>query len=111
MSRFVDTLAGSLPYGSRRKLGVAIGVATAPRMLLLDEPAAGLGEHEAAELGDVIKGLIPTGVTPVIIDHDMSFVLPLVEHVVVLDAGQNIWEGAPHAVRSADAVRKVYFGE
>jgi branched-chain amino acid transport system ATP-binding protein len=102
--------ADSLPYGSQKRLGAAMAVATGARVLLLDEPGAGLGSEETAELSALIRRVRDSGRTLVLIDHDMSFVLPLSDRVSVLDAGRLIFDGSPSEVVNDPQVISVYLG-
>src|SRR5205814_10234517 len=89
-------LARNLAYGQQRRLEIARALATEPKVLLLDEPAAGMNPRERAELADRIRWLRKDlGVTILLIEHDMKFVMGICERIVVLDHGQIIAEGAP----------------
>ena len=110
LTGLADVRAGDLPYGSQRKLGVAVALATSPRLLLLDEPAAGLSDEASGDLATLIRTVRNESVTVVVIDHDMPFVLPLADRVVVLDAGKKLFEGTPDEVRSHAKVVEVYLG-
>jgi branched-chain amino acid transport system ATP-binding protein len=99
-----------LSYGSQKRLGVAMAIATGARVLLLDEPGAGLGATEASALAVQIQDARRDGRTVVIIDHDMGFVLPLSDRVVVLDVGRIIFEGSPADVVHDELVVSVYLG-
>jgi ABC-type branched-subunit amino acid transport system ATPase component/ABC-type branched-subunit amino acid transport system permease subunit len=100
-----------LPYGQLRLLGVAAAIACRPHLLLLDEPAAGLAPNDAAALRNVILQARDRGVTVVVIDHDMSFLLPLCDRVTVLDGGCKLAEGEPDAVADDPSVIAAYLGE
>jgi len=101
----------ALPYGRRRLVGVARSVALDPGILLLDEPAAGLGGSESRELGDVITRLARTGDMGILlVEHDVDLVMGICDRVVVLDFGRKIAEGSPHDVRSDQAVIDAYLG-
>jgi ABC-type branched-subunit amino acid transport system ATPase component len=103
-------VCGELPYGSQRKLGVAIGLATRPRLMLLDEPAAGLSDADAEDLARLIQALPGQGVSVACIDHNLPFLLPIADRVVVLDAGRKIFDGEPRAARRSPAVVEAYLG-
>ena len=101
-----------LPYGQRRLLAIARAVATEPGVLLLDEPAAGLGDHETAELAHLVRRLADDwGIAVLLVEHDMNFVMSTCDHIVVLDFGRQISEGSPEEVRSDPKVIAAYLGE
>ena len=103
-------LAGSLPLGTQRLLEIARALASDPVLLVLDEPAAGLRRKEKQALGDLLKRLRAEGVTILIVEHDMDFVMKLVDRLVVMDFGSKLVEGAPAAVRADPAVQAAYLG-
>jgi ABC-type branched-subunit amino acid transport system ATPase component len=100
----------SLPYGLKKRLGVAMAVATGAKVLLLDEPGAGLGDSETAAMSDLIRALRSDGKTILLVDHNMRFVLPLSDRVVVLDQGRVIFAGPPEEARRNQAVVDTYLG-
>ncbi len=101
-----------LPYGQRRLLAIARAVATQPSVLLLDEPAAGLSDVETAELAHLVRRLaVDWGIAVLLIEHDMTFVMSVCDHIVVLDFGTQISEGSPQEVRRDPAVIAAYLGE
>lgn len=110
LAAVADSSAGDLPFGYLRQLGVALSLAVRPRLLLLDEPAAGLNPAEGAELRRVLLDLHRSGMTLVIVDHDMDFLLPLVKRIVVLASGKKLAEGPPQEIRTHPAVIEVYLG-
>jgi branched-chain amino acid transport system permease protein len=103
-------LAGSLPLGTQRILEIARALAADPVLLVLDEPAAGLRRKEKQELGDLLRKLRAEGVTILIVEHDMDFVMKLVDRLVVMNFGSKLTEGEPAAVRADPAVQAAYLG-
>lgn len=103
--------AGSLPYGRQKLLGVNMALTLGPKMVLLDEPGAGISDEEQDELADVIRRMTANGLTMCIVDHDMDFVLPLVGRAVVMESGAIIFTGLPSDAFKSDRVRASYFGE
>lgn len=105
-------LVQDLPYGKRRLLAIARAVATQPGVLLLDEPAAGLGDSETAELAHLVRRLADDwGIAVLLVEHDMNFVMSVCDHIVVLDFGAKISEGTPAQVRNDPQVVAAYLGE
>jgi branched-chain amino acid transport system ATP-binding protein len=105
-----DVETRNLPYGKQRLLEIALALATRPRVLLLDEPAAGIPSADSAELFGVIAAL-PRDVSIVFIEHDMNLVFKFAEKITVLVAGRVLVEGTPDAISRDPQVREVYLGE
>ncbi len=105
-------IAGSLPYGSQRRLEIARALMLAPKVLLLDEPAAGMNSTEARELERQIRFLRDElGVTVVLVEHNMSLVMSVCERIHVVDHGETIAEGTPAEIREHPRVLAAYLGE
>ena len=107
----VDGPAGALPHIDKRLVEIARALALKPQLLMLDEPAAGLGAPDKRRLAALLRRIAEAGVGIVLIEHDMSLVMGISDQIVVLDAGREIAQGAPEAVRRDPAVIKAYLGE
>jgi branched-chain amino acid transport system ATP-binding protein len=103
-------LSRTLPYGEQRRLEIARALASHPRLLILDEPAAGMNEQETAALIDVIVRIRDSGVTVLLVEHDMHLVMNVSDHVVVMDQGRVIAAGRADDVRRQPAVIEAYLG-
>jgi branched-chain amino acid transport system ATP-binding protein len=103
-------LAGSLPYGEQRLVGVALALAAQPSMLLLDEPVSGMNASETHRFVDLIRDIRDSGVTILLVEHDMPMVMSVSDRIVVLNYGRIIAEGPPQAIRSNPAVIEAYLG-
>lgn len=105
-----DTLASAMPYGALKRLEIARALATAPRMILLDEPAAGLNNRETRDIDALIQQVAQDGVTVVLVEHDMHLVMNVSDHIIVLDHGRKLAEGTAEEVRNNPAVIEAYLG-
>ncbi len=102
--------SGDLPYGDQRRLEIARALALEPRLLLLDEPAAGMNPSETLALEELLEKLKAQGLTILLVEHDMHFVMRLCDRITVLNFGRKISEGAPHEVRADRQVVEAYLG-
>jgi ABC-type branched-subunit amino acid transport system ATPase component len=105
-----ETYARNLPYGSQRRLEIARALASRPKLLLLDEPAAGMNPREKAELGDLVRAIRERGITVLLIEHDMGLVMRISDEITALDYGECIARGTPAQVRNNPAVIAAYLG-
>jgi ABC-type branched-subunit amino acid transport system ATPase component len=110
LEHHADTLAGSLAYGEQRMLEIARALATRPRLLMIDEPAAGLNAAEVDRLFDRIAALRADNVTVVLVEHNMDLVMRIADRILVIDYGQRLFEGGPAEVQSNPAVIAAYLG-
>lgn len=105
-----NQVAGDLPYGYQKMLGLAIALAARPKIILLDEPAAGLSSEEAGRVGEVIKRINEGGVAAVVVDHNMRFIRSICDRVVVMHHGQLLAHGSSEAVIADPRVIEAYLG-
>lgn len=108
---YADVEATSLAFGQQRAVELARALAMEPKLLLLDEPAAGLNIYETAEVGRLISKIRELGITVLLVEHDMSLVMDISDEIVVLSFGQVIAENAPTAIQQDEEVIKIYLGE
>ncbi len=106
-----NEIAGNLSYGGQKRLEIARALASEPKLLLLDEPVAGMNPTEKEELSDLIRKIRSRNVAILLIEHDMKVVMPLSQRIVVLDEGQKIAEGTADKVKNDPRVIKAYLGE
>lgn len=110
LGQFVNEQAKNLPYGAQRRLEIARALATDPFLLLLDEPAAGMNPQETERLMDLIQTIRKSGVSILIIEHDMRLIMRISDRIVVLDHGVKIAEGVPEEIRKNEKVINAYLG-
>ena len=110
LGTYPGQVVADLPYGVQKRIEVVRALMAKPGLMLLDEPAAGLNSGETHELGALLERVSASGVTLVVVEHDMPFVKHLCDHVVVLNFGRKIFEGSPQNVRKDAAVLEAYLG-
>jgi branched-chain amino acid transport system ATP-binding protein len=104
--------ASSLPFGQQRMLELARAIAVRPKLLLLDEPAAGMNSRESADLGELLQIIrAKFGLGILLVEHDMRVVMNICDRVTVMQYGQKLFEGTPHEVRSSPEVIEAYLGK
>lgn len=112
LDQFADLIAGNLPYGAQRRLEIARALATNPKLLLLDEPAAGMNPQETEDLMDMIRKIRSHfDISILLIEHDMKLVMGICERITVLNFGQVLAQGLPQEIQSNKEVIKAYIGE
>ena len=111
LDKDADSLAKNLPYGQQRRLEIVRALATEPKILFLDEPAAGMNPQETAELTELIRRIQKEfGITIILIEHDMSLVMKVTERIYVLEYGRLIAHGTPEEIRTNKRVIEAYLG-
>ena len=110
LSNYDEVIAENLSYGQQRRLEIARAMASNPKLLLLDEPAAGMNETETESLFDLIKKVQARGVTVLIIEHDMPLVMKLCDRITVLNFGKKLAEGTPEEIQNNQTVIEAYLG-
>jgi branched-chain amino acid transport system ATP-binding protein len=111
ISALADTMPTELSQGQRKLIGVARALAAQPKLVCLDEPAAGLDSAESQQLGAQLRRMVDTGVTIFLVDHDMGLVLSVCDYIYVIEFGQLIAQGTPTEIRNDDRVIAAYLGE
>jgi len=106
-----DVLAGSLPYGACKRLEIVRALAAEPRVLLLDEPAAGCNAVETEEIDRLVRQVADKGIAVVLVEHDMKLVMKISDRILVLNGGMTLIEGTPREVRDNPAVLEAYLGK
>jgi branched-chain amino acid transport system ATP-binding protein len=106
-----DITAGNLPFGKGRLLEIARALAVAPRVILMDEPAAGLNSHETLGLSGLIQKIRDMGITVVIVEHDMDLVMEICDRIIVLNLGMKLAEGTPRQIQENPEVIAAYLGD
>lgn len=110
LEAFAEYPAGALAYGQQRLVEIARALASDPKLLLLDEPAAGMNSQEKMELNEKIKEIIRMGTTVLLVEHDMSMVMSIADKIYVLNSGRNLAEGTPEEISKNPAVIEAYLG-
>jgi branched-chain amino acid transport system ATP-binding protein len=110
LGRSAESLSRNLPYGDQRRLEIARALATEPRLLLLDEPTAGMNPQETDQASELIFKIRDSGIAVVVIEHDMRFIFNLCDRVICLDRGETLSEGRPAEVQSNPRVIEAYIG-
>ncbi len=111
IAKYADTAAANLAFGQGRLLEIARALAVKPRIMLMDEPAAGLNSRETWQLGELIRKIRDTGVTVVLVEHDMELVMDICDTIVVLNLGKKLAEGTPRQIQENSEVITAYLGE
>ena len=110
LGHYAEAEASAMPYGALKRLEIARALAARPKLLLLDEPAAGLNATESREIDAVIKKVASQGITVVLVEHDMKMVMGISDHILALDYGRKLAEGTPAQVRANADVIAAYLG-
>jgi branched-chain amino acid transport system ATP-binding protein len=111
LADLADIMAGNLAFGRGRLLEISRALAARPRVILMDEPAAGLNSRETAELALLIRRIKESGITVVLVEHDMDLVMDICDSIVVLNLGKKLAEGTPREIQENPAVISAYLGD
>ena len=112
LDRYAEEVSSSLPYGAQRKLEIVRALATKPKLLMLDEPAAGMNHQETEELNKLIRFIKDNfNLTVLLIEHDMKLVMNICDRIVVLNRGKKIAEGSPQEIKNSNEVIEAYLGK
>jgi ABC-type branched-subunit amino acid transport system ATPase component len=111
LQRVASELPSALPYGTQRRVEIARALAARPKLVLLDEPVAGMSQSERDEIAQLLAGLRDSGVSLLVIEHDLKMLLELADHMVVLNFGRLLARGTPHETARRDDVRRAYLGD
>ncbi|HOV15464.1 MAG TPA: ABC transporter ATP-binding protein [Spirochaetota bacterium] len=111
LKKYIESKTSILPFGILRQVEIARALGVSPKIILMDEPAAGLNPFETEELGEKIKKIIKTGVTVLLIEHDMNLVMNISDMITVLNFGEKIAEGIPQDIQKNPLVLKAYLGD
>ena len=111
LSAFAETNASELAMGSQKLLEIARALMASPKLLMLDEPAAGLNDNETAELAEVLMAVKNAGITVVLVEHNMPLVMSVSDQVIVIDSGSMIAAGRPEEIQADERVIEAYLGQ
>ena len=111
LADLAEITAGNLPFGKGRILEISRALAVEPQVILLDEPAAGLNSRETEQLAALIKRIKESGITIVLVEHDMDLVMDICDSITVLNLGKKLAEGTPREIQENKAVIAAYLGE
>jgi branched-chain amino acid transport system ATP-binding protein len=107
---FKNNLAKNLAYGHQKALGIAIGLSSSPKVFMLDEPVAGMNAGESEQISNLIRKINKSGVTVLVVEHDMNFVMSLCKNIIVINNGKKIAEGSPEEIQNNPDVIAAYLG-
>ena len=110
LEKYIESRADSMPYGALKRLEIARALAMKPRLIFLDEPAAGLNPRETIEVDELVRKVADSGITVVLVEHDMKMVMNLSDRILVLDYGKKLAEGTGEEVRKNPDVIAAYLG-